>query len=206
MISKGDSVKFTLPLSELLGGRPPMPGMDTTLNITYTMTVRDIMDRQSYEAFQMKLIEEHAAKQVLKDVAAIDAFLSEKGVQALKTESGLRYVITQAGNGATCQPGQTASVNYGGYTLEGVYFDTNVKETAEAKGLYNPGATYAPYDVTIDQSQVIKGWHEALKLMSKGTKATFYIPSPLAYGAQQRGEVILPNTILVFDMEIVDVK
>jgi FKBP-type peptidyl-prolyl cis-trans isomerase len=206
MISKGDSVKFTLPLSELLGGRPPMPGMDTTLSITYTLTVRDIMDRQAYEAFQMKLIEDHAAKQVVKDVAAIDAFLAEKGVQPLKTESGLRYVITQAGNGATCQPGQTASVNYGGYTLEGVYFDTNVKETAEAKGLYNPGAPYAPYDVTIDQSQVIKGWHEALKLMSKGTKATFYIPSPLAYGAQQRGEIILPNTILVFDMEVVDVK
>jgi FKBP-type peptidyl-prolyl cis-trans isomerase FkpA len=207
MIAKGDSVKFTLPLTELLGGRPPMPGMDTTLNITYTLTVRNIMDRQAYEVFQMNLIKEHSAKQLVKDVAAIDAFLAEKGIQALKTESGLRYVITQAGNGENCKPGQTASVNYGGYTLDGVYFDTNVKETAEAKGLYNPGATYEPYSVPVDQpNTVINGWHEALKLMNKGAKATFYIPSPLAYGAQQRSEVILPNTILVFDLELVDVK
>jgi FKBP-type peptidyl-prolyl cis-trans isomerase len=42
--------------------------------------------------------------------------------------------------------------------------------------------------------------------MSKGTKGTFYIPSTLAYGPQQRSEVIKPNSILVFDMEVVDLK
>jgi len=184
-----------------------MPGMDTTLSITYTMTVRDIMDRAAYEQFQMKLMEEHAAKQLIKDVAAIDAFLAEKGIQAEKTESGLRYVITQPGTGENCKPSQTASVNYAGYTLEGRYFDCSSKEVAQAKGVYNPAREpYEPYPVTIDQTSVIKGWHEALKLMNKGSKATFYIPSPLAYGSQQRSEVILPNTILVFDLEVVDVK
>jgi FKBP-type peptidyl-prolyl cis-trans isomerase FkpA len=206
MISKGDSLTFTLPLTALLGGQPPMPGMDTTLDITYRMSVRDIMDRQAYEQFQMKLIEEHSAKQLGKDITAIEAFLTAKGIQAEKTESGLRYVITQPGSGENCKPGQTASVAYSGYTLEGKYFDSSVKEVAQANGLYNPARPYEPYPVTIDESQVIKGWHEALKLMNKGAKATFYIPSPLAYGSQQRGEVILPNTILVFDMEVVDVK
>ena len=206
MISKGDSLVFTLPLRDFLGGQPPMPGMDTTLNMTCLMSVRDIMDRQAYEQYQMKLMEDHAAKQLVKDIATIDAYLTEKGVQAVKTESGLRYVITKAGTGENGQPGQTASVNYSGYTLEGKFFDSSVKEVAQANGLYNPGRPYQPYDVTIDQSQVIKGWHEALKLLSKGSKATVYIPSPLGYGAQQRSEVIVPNTILVFDMEIVDLK
>lgn len=206
MISKGDSVTFSQSITELLAGQPPMPGMDTTLVITYHMTVREIMDQQAYEQFQMKLIEEHSAKQLVKDVAAIDAFLAGKSIQAEKTESGLRYVITQSGTGENGKPGQTASVNYSGYTLEGKYFDSSVEEVAKANGLYTPGRPYQPYDVTIDQSSVIKGWHEALKLMSKGSKATFYIPSPLGYGPQQRSEVIVPNTILVFDMEVVELK
>ena len=207
MIVKGDSVMFTLPLTDLLNGQPPMPGMDTTVSITYRMTVRDIMDRQAYEQYQMKLMEEHSAKQLAKDIVTIDAFLAEKGIQAEKTESGLRYVITQPGQGENGKPGQTASVNYSGHTLEGKFFDSSVKEVAQANGVYNPGREpYEPYAVTIDQSQVIKGWHEALKLMNKGAKATVYIPSPLGYGAQQRSEVILPNTILVFEMEVVDLK
>ena len=207
MISKGDSLTFDLPLTELLGGRPPMPGMDTTLTITYRVSVREIMDRQQYEEFQMKLIEEHSAKQLVKDVATIDAYLTEKGIQAVKAENGLRYVITQAGTGENCTPGQTATVNYSGYTLEGKYFDSSSKEVAQAKGVYNPAREpYEPYPVTIDETSVIKGWHEALKLMNKGSKATFYIPSPLGYGTQQRSEVIQANTILVFEMEVVDVK
>jgi len=64
---------------------------------------------------------------------------------------------------------------------------------------------YGPLEITIDETNVIKGWHEALKLMNKGMKATFYMPSTLAYGSQQRSEIIKPNSILVFDMEIVDV-
>ncbi len=207
MISKGDSVMFTLPLSELLNGRPPMPGMDTSLIITYRLFVRDIMERQQYEEHQMKLMEEKSAKQLEQDIAAIDAFLAEKNIKAEKTESGLRYIITKVGTGENGKPGQIASVNYSGHLLDGPYFDSNDKAVAQEKGLYNPGREpYAPYEVTIDQSSVIKGWHEALKLISKGSMATFYIPSPLAYGQQQRSEVIKPNSILVFDMEVVDLK
>ncbi len=207
MISKGDSVMFSLPLSELLNGRPPMPGMDTALTITYSLFVRDIMDRQQYEAAQMKLMEAKSAKQLEADLTAIDAYLAEKSIKAEKSESGLRYVMIKQGNGENGKAGQTAKVNYTGYLMDGQHFDSNVKSIAQEKGLYNPAREpYAPYEVTIDQTSVIKGWHEALKLMRKGSKATFYIPSTLAYGQQQRSEVIKPNSILVFDMEVVDLK
>jgi len=206
MISKGDSVAFSVPLKELLAGRPPIPGMDTSMTIHYKVVVRDIMDREQYEIYQMKLMDSLSAKQLVIDVAAIDAFLAEKGIQAEKTEAGLRYVITKPGAGENCKPGQIAQVNYAGYMLDGQYFDTSVKEIAQEKGLFNEGRPYTPYAVTIDETQVINGWHQALKLMNKGAKATFYIPSPLAYGRQQRSEVIKPNSILVFDLEVVDVK
>ncbi len=205
MISKGDSVMFTVPLSKMLNGRPPRPGMDTTLVITYRLFVRDIMEREQYEAYQMKLMEAQSAKQLEKDITIIDAYLAEKNIQAEKSESGLRYVITKPGQGENCKPGQTAKVNYSGYMFDGKYFDSSVKEVAQEKGVYNAAREpYSPYDVTVDQTGVIKGWHEALKLMNMGAQATFYIPSTLAYGPQQRSEVIKANSILVFDMEIVD--
>ena len=207
MISKGDSVSFSMPIMELFGGRPPMPGIDTTLVITYSLFVRDIMDRAPYEELQMKMIKERSAKQLEKDVAAIDAFLAEKNIKAEKTESGLRYVITKPGVGENAKPGQTAKVNYSGHLLDGTYFDSSDKSVAQEKGLYNPAREpYAPYDVIIDQSQVIQGWHDALKLMNKNSKMTVYIPSTLAYGPQQRSEVIKANSILVFEMEVVDLK
>ncbi len=209
MISKGDSVMFTQPLSKLLNGRPPMPGMDTTLILTYRLSVRDIMDRQQYEVYQMKLIEEKSAKQLEKDIVIIDAYLAEKNIQAEKTESGLRYVVTKPGFGENAKSGQVAKVNYTGYLLDGQCFDSSVKSIAQEKGVYEARREpYSPYDVTIDETRVISGWHEALKLMNEGAKATFYIPSGLAYGPQQarQSEIIKANSILVFDMELVELK
>jgi FKBP-type peptidyl-prolyl cis-trans isomerase FkpA len=54
--------------------------------------------------------------------------------------------------------------------------------------------------------QVIPGWEEAIALMNKGSKMTVYIPSGLAYGPQKRSEVIAENSILMFQMELVDIK
>ena len=116
-------------------------------------------------------------------------------------------MITREGEGENAVSGKTVSVNYAGYMLDGTHFDSNIKEVAQEQGLYNAAREpYSPYDVTIDQSSVIRGWHDALKVMKKGSKATVYIPSTLAYGPQQRSEVIKPNSILVFDLEIVEVK
>ena len=208
MISKGDSIMFEMTMKELLNGRPAMPGMDTTLVITYRVNVRDIMDRAQYEEFQAKLLENLASKQLVIDTKLIDDYLAENKITAEKSESGLRYVVVTPGQGENGKPGQVAKVVYSGRLLDGKYFDSNNKEVAQANGLYNPAREpYSPYEVTIDQSSVIKGWHEALKLINKGAKVTFYIPSTLAYGPQGRqGSIIKGNSILVFDMELVDLK
>lgn len=210
MLSKGDSVTFTLSFAELLrlNRRPALPGMDTTLIVSYFLHVRDIMEQQAYEEYQAKLIQEKSQKQLAADVAMIDAYLKDKNISAEKTESGLRYVITRPGKGENGKPEQVAGVNYAGYLLSGEYFDTNIKSVAQEKGLYEPArdASYKPYEVTIDRSPVIKGWHETLKLLNKGSRAIIYIPSTLAYGPRQRSEIIKPNSILVFEMEVVELK
>jgi FKBP-type peptidyl-prolyl cis-trans isomerase len=53
--------------------------------------------------------------------------------------------------------------------------------------------------------QVIQGWDEGLTLLNEGAKATLYIPSPLAYGERKRSEVIVENSILVFDVELLEI-
>jgi FKBP-type peptidyl-prolyl cis-trans isomerase FkpA len=186
---------------------PVPPGFDTTLMLSYNIKVNAIMSRDSFMAFQSEFMMKQQAVQFEKDMAAIDAYLTEKNIVAEKTESGLRYVITKSGMGENGKPGQVAKVNYTGYMLDGQYFDSSDKSVAEQKGIYSARREpYTPYDVTIDQTSVIKGWHEALKLLNKGAKATIYVPSSLAYGPQQRSEIIKPNSILVFDLEVVDLK
>jgi FKBP-type peptidyl-prolyl cis-trans isomerase FkpA len=210
MVSKGDSITMGISIKDffkdMLKGPVP-PGFDTTLMLSYSIKVNAIMSRDSFMAFQNEFMMKQQAVQFEKDIAAIDAYLTGKGIVAEKTESGLRYVITKQGIGENGKSGQVAKVNYTGYMLDGQYFDSSDKSVAEQKGIYDARREpYTPYDVTIDQTSVIKGWHEALKLMNKGSKATVYVPSSLAYGPQQRSEIIKPNSVLVFDLEVVDLK
>lgn len=210
LLSKGDSVVTTLSIADFFKdvARVPMPQeYDSSLTFTFTFKIYNVMSREDFTAYQQEWLEKQSKEQLEKDIAILDEYLSKNNIQAQKTESGLRYVITQQGKGENGKSGQISTVNYTGYLLDGTYFDSSVKSVAEAKGIYNAmREPYTPYDITIDQTNVIKGWHEALKLLNKGSKATIYLPSPLAYGPQQRNETIKANSILVFDLEIVDIK
>lgn len=209
MVSRGDSVLVSMPLTKFFKDlvKAPIPqGVDSTLTLTYRIRIDTIMSQESFTAYQTEVMKNLSSKQLAADIAIIDKYLADKGIDAIKLESGLRYVITQPGTGENAKSGQTVSVHYSGYLLDGQYFDSSVQSVAEEKGLYNPMRQYVPYDVTIDQTGVIQGWHEALKYMSSGAKGTFYIPSTLAYGPQQRSEVIKENSILVFDLEVTSIK
>lgn len=110
----------------------------------------------------------------------------------LKTSaSGLSYVIESQGEGATPTDSSMVVVNYVGRLTDGTVFDQSQEGSPATFGL----------------GQVIAGFKEGLKLLGKGGKATLYIPGNLAYGEQgvpQAG--IGPNAMLVFDVEVVDIK
>jgi FKBP-type peptidyl-prolyl cis-trans isomerase FkpA len=209
MVSKGDSIIVSMPVTKFFADlvKAPVPmGVDSTLTLMYRIRIDEIMSREDFMTYQEELMTRLGEEQLGKDIAIIDQYLADNNLDAVKAESGLRYIITQPGTGENAKSGQTVKVHYSGYLLDGQFFDSSVQSVAEENGLYNPMRQYVPYEVTIDQTGVIQGWHEALKYLNSGAKGTFYIPSTLAYGPQQRSEIIKENTILVFDLEVMDIK
>ena len=123
--------------------------------------------------------------------AAGEKFLAEnlaKG-EVDTTATGLQYIIHEEGEGARVQPTDTVWVYYSGKTIDGNEFDGNMGAEEPTRFVAN---------------RVIKGWTEGLGFLGDGGKATFYIPSDLAYGERgNRG--IEPNSVLIFDVEVVRV-
>ena len=207
VLQAGDSVEFALAKTkffrELPGGQVP-PGIDTVGNFNFKIGVEDVFTGVEAGLWQIEANAKSRKEQMEKDIAIIDDYLEKNNIKAEKTESGLRYVITQEGSGEKAVSGDIVVVDYAGHQLEGPYFDTSIEEIAKEQGLYNPQRPYEPYDFKIDVSLVIVGWHEGLKQLNKGAKATLYVPSVMGYGQRGLGP-IGSNSNLVFDIELVDI-
>lgn len=208
MLKTGDSVKFELVASELFENtfRAPLP--DTIApdsKIQFEITYVDQLTEDGYFEMVAKKAEEAASKQIIIDSEIIENYLAENNIEAEKTESGLRYVITEEGTGAKPEVGQMVSVDYTGWVLNGAYFDSSNEEIAKENGLYNERRPYGPYTFPLGQGQVIKGWDEAIALLNEGSKARIYIPSTLGYGSRDYSATIRANSILVFDVELVEI-
>lgn len=107
------------------------------------------------------------------------------------TESGLQYKVLKEGTGPKPKLTDRVAVQYRGTTIDGKEFDSSSKR----------GPDPAVFGVT----QVIRGWTEALTNMNVGSKWEVYIPSNLGYG-EQGSRNIEPNSTLIFDVELVDIK
>jgi len=108
------------------------------------------------------------------------------------TESGLQYSIITEGEGKTADSGNVVTVHYSGFLLDGTKFDSSVERDD-------------PFNFLLGMGQVIPGWEEGLKLMKKGSKSRLVIPPELGYGGLSVG-TIPPNSILIFDVELVDMQ
>jgi peptidylprolyl isomerase len=112
--------------------------------------------------------------------------------QEYTTASGLRYRVTELGKGKQVEAGDKATVHYTGKLTNGTKFDSSKDRNQ-------------PFTFKVGGGQVIKGWDEGLQLLKVGDKATFVIPSELAYGDRDMGS-IPPKSTLVFDIEVLDAK
>jgi FKBP-type peptidyl-prolyl cis-trans isomerase len=110
-----------------------------------------------------------------------------------KTASGLEYWDIKVGTGAVAQIGQHVKVDYTGWLTNGKKFDSSV-------------GTGKPFEFMLGASQVIKGWDEGVAGMKVGGKRQLRIPPDLAYGKAGYSTVIPPNSTLIFDVRLVDVK
>ena len=104
--------------------------------------------------------------------------------------SGLQYQVLKQGNGAKPSATDKVKCHYHGTLINGTVFDISVQRGQPA---------------VFGVNQVIPGWVEALQLMPVGSKWRLFIPSNLAYGEHGAGEMIEPNSTLIFDVELLDI-
>ena len=215
MLKSGDSIEAKIPAARVFEsfGQPVPDSIDANSNLIFNIGVVNVMSRQEYTfniaekymtSAKIQLV--LSSEQIQADGEIIDQYLAENKIQAERTESGLRYAITQSGKGDNAKPGDRVSVNYVGKVLDGHVFDTSIKEIAQVNNTYNPAREpYQPYPFTLGFGEVIYGWDEGFTLLNEGAKATFFIPSSMAYGNQAVDEIIVENSILIFEVELVDI-
>lgn len=209
LLGEGDSVhvKFTLNQYSQLTGMRITPDLDTAESVIMQIRVTEINDPQIFnDRIQAEAKKAEEAQKVI-DKDLIEAYLAENGLEAQSTEEGLYYVVTKEGKGVLAKTGDMVSVNYVVRLMDGTYIDTSYKKVAEDNGIYNPQREpYVPYEFPLGQRAVIEGWDVAIPYIPQGGGAKLFVPSHLAYGANPRPGPIPPNAILLFEIEVVEVK
>ena len=140
-------------------------------------------------------LEERATETNLANQQANADYLAENAErdEVVTTESGLQYEVLESGDAEGDQPAATdvVTVHYEGKLTDGTVFDSSLSRGE-------------PIDLPV--GQVIPGWVEALQLMRVGDKWKVTIPSELAYGEASPSPLIPPNSVLVFEMELLGIQ
>jgi FKBP-type peptidyl-prolyl cis-trans isomerase len=140
-----------------------------------------------------KLLSGRAEAANKDNMAKANEFLetNKKAEGVIALPSGLQYKVIKQGVGAQPKLTSEVKVHYEGKLLNGKVFDSSI-----ARG----------EPISFPVSGVIKGWTEALQRMKVGDKWILYIPPGLAYGERGAGADIGPNELLIFEVELLDVK
>jgi FKBP-type peptidyl-prolyl cis-trans isomerase FkpA len=209
-LGEGDSAIVQIACDTLLNSMPASmgqklpPWLKKGNKITIYLSVASVKTMEEYkqeseakQAEMQKKMQDDAMKQMPVDDKMLQDYFAKNNLKPTKTASGLYYTIAKEGSGGNPKPGQMVTMNYTGKTLDGKEFDSN----------QDPKFNHVqPFTFPVGQGRVIKGWDEGVMLLKKGSKATFFIPSPLAYGSRDQGPDLPANSILVFDVEVSDIK
>lgn len=212
----GDSITFETTVGDFFRksfGNPIPPNSSEDQKLIVNAGVELLLDDSNFERWKSSIIEKRqviidsiANQVIIEDMQTIKAYLDSIGLDAMTREEGFSYVINEEGNGPYPITNDIVSVNYTGRILSGNYFDSNIKEMALELGLYDTlREPYEPIQFVVGRRDVIEGWDKSIRFLKEGSKATLYISSPLGYGPAGRGDVIPPNSILVFDIELLTV-
>ncbi len=171
----------------LIGIEDAFKGVEPTMSAEDMLAVKKEFAARM-QARQMAMLDEMKAK----NKTAGEAYLAEnkKKPGVTVTGSGLQYEVVKKGQGKNAGPTDSVKVQYTGTLIDGTEFDSTASRGEAAE---------------FQVDQVIKGWSEALQLMNPGSKLRLVIPSELAYGEGGAAPMIEPNSVLVFDVEMVSV-
>jgi FKBP-type peptidyl-prolyl cis-trans isomerase FkpA len=179
----GDSVRASMTTADFfknLVKRPMPPTIDSTLTLTYSIKVNEVMTLENFMKWRSERI-------IKKEDKMINDYLTKNNLEAEKDTSGL-YIVNHV-NGAGPKPtvDNCVEVKYNGKFLQnGREFDKNES-------------------VSFNLGQVIRGWQIAFPKLAKGDSATILIPSRLGYGAEGYYG-IPPDAVLLFDVTLRDFK
>jgi len=205
--SSEDTQKLSYSLGVNVATGVKAQGVESIDSDAIAKSFKDVFEGNNLEVteaeslqFLQTYFKELQGKKQLADVEKAKA-LAEEGVAYLAenakkegvttTESGLQYEVLTSGDGASPNAEDSVTVHYTGTLIDGTVFDSSVERGEPA---------------TFGVSQVIPGWTEALQLMSVGDKLRLVIPSELAYGPRGSGAKIGPNSILVFEVELIKIN
>ncbi len=171
----------------LIGIEDAFKGVEPTMSAEDMLAVKKEFAARM-QARQMAMLDEMKAK----NKTAGEAYLAEnkKKSGVTVTASGLQYEVVKKGQGKNAGPTDSVKVQYTGTLIDGTEFDSTVSRGEAAE---------------FQVDQVIKGWSEALQLMNPGSKLRLVIPSELAYGEGGAAPMIEPNSVLVFDVEMISI-
>lgn len=186
-LKKGQDLRFVFKITRLATKEEVAQERDERAK---RMIAQRLEQAKQYKA-QM-LVDPTIQAQLQHDDVVLKEHLRMNNVVAERSPNGVYYKITEKGTGKANMPGDSIKVYYTGKLLDGSVFDSNMT------------AGSPPFVFVLGTLEVIMGWDEMMVLLHKGDKATFYIPSALAYGEQGAGAQILPNSCLIFEVEIVE--
>jgi peptidyl-prolyl cis-trans isomerase A (cyclophilin A) len=168
------------------------------------------------KALAKKQQDELAAKQKLEYATKYSKVMADKVAslaairkKATKTASGLEYKIVKKGTGKKPDAGANIYIHYAGYLEDGSLFDTSFADVAQAYGKYDEkvkqGGKFEPFPFLAGRKDgLIPGFLEALEQMSIGDRLVAFIPANLGYGERGAGNVIPPNSNIIFEIELLD--
>ncbi|UFH35360.1 peptidylprolyl isomerase [Flavobacterium acetivorans] len=176
-----------------------------TFSDYFTVESENQKNRQAIEEQNRKIYDEKY-KDVREDKVKYFNALKSK---AIKTSSGLKYVITKKAGGKEPAKGAPLYIHYAGFLEDGHLFDTSIESVAQIFGKFDENRAaqmgYQPIPFQAGKKDgMIPGFIEGLEKLSFGDKAILFIPSHLAYGAGGAGDVIPPNANIIFEIELLE--
>lgn len=170
-------------------------GMNDVFSNKKTALTNDEMQQvlTKFQQEQVAILTKREKQMAATNLAQSNKFFEinkkEPGVKT--TASGLQYIELTQGKGNSPKATDSVTVNYKGTLLNGTEFDSSASHQDSN---------------TFQVSNLIPGWQEALQMMKPGAKWKIFVPPQLGYGTRGAGQVIEPNSALIFEIELVDVK